>query len=340
MKKKVFKRILLGIIISLSILFFLECVQRIRYYYRYKDTSWLKYGFYKIEDKFQEGEQTYEGITYTINSQQIRGKEFLAAKAENTIRVIAVGDSITFGVSNPDEYTYPWLMNEAFAKMPNIPVNVEVINAGQQGSSSDDCVYWIKEKVLSLQPDLLIVMVGWNDIIKGLYEGRPKTNTVLQYLTLKSVLVLTVREKVSAVKGNIDKAYWEEVYYRPPEKVFQRYEKNLFEIAAIAKTNKINIFLMKFPYGEISTQDDKEFSRTVQQYKNQEMKEDYKRIHDIMDKVGSDMSIKVLDVARFFSQSGEQNKLFFDDGIHLSNYGNKILAQLVIDFIIENQFIE
>jgi lysophospholipase L1-like esterase len=344
MSKELLKRILSTVIILTVAFCVLELTQRVRYYLRYKDTIWLKYGFHKVKGRFPAGVHIYNHITYTINSRQFRGKEFLVPKPVDTFRIVALGDSVTFGIDNPDECTYPQLLENLYSNVSTPPLNIEVINAGTPGYPSGKCLSFLKKGILEIQPDLLIVMVGWNDVIGGIYEGSTSaksiSNNIIWSLTRKSLLLLTLREKIASKSGNIDKMYWKNVYNRPPEKVFQRYEKNLRQIINIATVNKIEVFLIKFPYRNALSVEKKEYIRMVQKYMAKELKEDYKRIHNIIDEIALKQGTKVLDAASYFSRLKNQDELFSPDGIHLSNEGNKILARLIFDFIKQNHFIK
>ncbi|MFH1888999.1 MAG: GDSL-type esterase/lipase family protein [Candidatus Omnitrophota bacterium] len=344
MARKFLKAVMVSLLVSVSLLLLLELGQRVRYAIKNKDAMWLRYGFHRVNGRFPSGEHTYNDVTYTINSRQFRGGEFPVPKPADTFRIVSLGDSITFGIDNPDGYTYPQLLDNLFREKNKGINRVEVINAGTPGYSSELCLKLFKKEVLSIEPDLLIAMVGWNDVINGIYEGSTSinsiSNNIIWFLTRKSILVMTVREKLAAKDGNIDKMYWKKIYNRPPDIVFKRYQDNLNKIIALAKANKIGIFLVKFPHQEKKVDTKQEYQRMVQKYMAVELKEDYKRVHGIMDSVGRENNVPVLDIAAYFSKMGNPDRLFSPDGIHLSNEGNKVFAGLVYDFINANNLIK
>ncbi|MDD4939873.1 MAG: SGNH/GDSL hydrolase family protein [Candidatus Omnitrophica bacterium] len=343
--RKLFKAVAFSLIVSVSLILILELGQRARYAVKNKDAMWLKYGFHKKKGRFPNGKHTYNNITCTINSRQFRGGEIDVPKPAGTFRIVALGDSITFGIDNPDEYTYPRLLDELLKQKRTPEGKVEVINAGTPGYSSASCLAFLKNDVLAVKPDLLAVMVGWNDVINGIYEGTTSVNSIsnniLWYLTKKSILVMTLREKLAAKSGNIDKMYWKNVHSRPPDTVFARYESNLNKILAEAKANNIRAFLIKFPYqNKKAGGNPQEFQRMVQKYMAVELREDYKRIHGIIDKVGGQNKVAVFDAASYFTKMPDQDSLFSPDGIHLSNEGNKVFSRIVYSFIEANDLTE
>lgn len=97
----------------------------------------------------------------SINSQGMRALGPVKPKAEGLMRIICLGDSYTFGTDVDDEYTYPGqlqdLLNQARA------ARFEVINAGVMGYSSRQGLVYLREKLLNLEPDLVILEFGLND---------------------------------------------------------------------------------------------------------------------------------------------------------------------------------
>lgn len=102
-------------------------------------------------------------IPYVVKTNRLgfRGPEIKREKAPGTIRIAALGDSITDGymVDNPD--TYPVRL-EAFLRDKKLPV--EVLNAAR-GSATIDREYWIlRQHVAPLNPDVVVLTFVGNDI--------------------------------------------------------------------------------------------------------------------------------------------------------------------------------
>lgn len=111
--------------------------------------------------------------TYEVNSMGFRGPEIRRDKPEGVTRIVCLGDSGTFGVlslsddSAPDGYrffaipNYPdFLQARLFREGLN---NVEVINAGVVGYSSNHGLRQLIVKVLELEPDIITVRFSAND---------------------------------------------------------------------------------------------------------------------------------------------------------------------------------
>lgn len=100
-----------------------------------------------------------------VGSLGYRGEDFAAEKPEGTFRVLAVGDSFTFGWGVGDDETYSARLQEKLReKCPDR--RIEVINTGFVSGFYPDTYYlYLREIGLDLDPDLVVIgfFVG-NDI--------------------------------------------------------------------------------------------------------------------------------------------------------------------------------
>ena len=98
----------------------------------------------------------------TINNHGFRGEEFSKEKSDNMFRIFAVGGSTTFGVGVNDNETWPVYLQQKFDQI-ELGVEVEIINSGTGNANTRSEVNLIKDKILFLNPDLIIMYDGWND---------------------------------------------------------------------------------------------------------------------------------------------------------------------------------
>lgn len=107
---------------------------------------------------------TERGIEFRINSKGFLGPEFEGQKARGVYRIFAVGDSCTFGSGFWRE-TYPaiaaQILNEGAGS-----ARFEVINAGIEGYNSEFTLDRIRSELLGYEPDMIILYIGWNDLMK------------------------------------------------------------------------------------------------------------------------------------------------------------------------------
>jgi lysophospholipase L1-like esterase len=102
--------------------------------------------------------------TININNLGFRGDNFFKIKPDNTYRIFMVGGSTLFGTgATSDDTTIPGYLKD-FLKYDKYPYDIEVINAGIQGADSYNELELIKNRLIDLSPDLVIVYDGWNDL--------------------------------------------------------------------------------------------------------------------------------------------------------------------------------
>ena len=102
----------------------------------------------------------HTGKYVNINSEGFRGSEFSFMPKD--YKIFVVGGSTVFGmVSSSDDFTIPALIEKEFK---NKGFNVKVINAGIPGADSRDELYHIEKDILKYSPDMIIMYDGWNDL--------------------------------------------------------------------------------------------------------------------------------------------------------------------------------
>ena len=104
----------------------------------------------------------YARGTNRHNALGFRGEEISFTKPDGVYRIVAVGGSTTYSVDVDDfRESYPHYLAE---RLTSAGMGVEVINAGVGGYSSYQNLINIQFRILPLQPDLLIIYQGINDI--------------------------------------------------------------------------------------------------------------------------------------------------------------------------------
>ncbi len=78
----------------------------------------------------------------------------------DALRILAIGDSCTFGVGVGDEATWPARLQ---ALMRRGGARVEVINAGVPGYTAYQGLQYLRTRGLALKPDLVAATFGFND---------------------------------------------------------------------------------------------------------------------------------------------------------------------------------
>ena len=189
-----------------------------------------------------------ETDTISINSLGFRGDEFSKIKPDRTYRIFMLGSSPMFGYgATSDETTIPGFMQKLLSKT-DFGFDIEVINSGVQAIKSDTELELIKQNLITLSPDLIIIYDGWNDLRSNISPNVLKENwkdaceignennfnTVISLQPIAGFgnkkLTEQESEYVKVGKNYSKKPLIESL------SVYQHYAKNLSEIKICAKT--------------------------------------------------------------------------------------------------------
>jgi lysophospholipase L1-like esterase len=165
MTRNLTKNLLLSLL-SITLFFGLsELLARIKYTPKKTDYEWIfEYDKDKVYRLKKETVGSFAGHKVVTNSYGHRDSEIPPRKPENTIRILTVGDSITFGhgVSGEDTYT------EYLERMLNGASNAyrfDVINTAVPGNSPFQEYHDLKRGI-ELDPDIVIIQFTLNDVVE------------------------------------------------------------------------------------------------------------------------------------------------------------------------------
>lgn len=102
-------------------------------------------------------------VTVRTNRLGLRGGPVRVPKPAGIFRVLAVGDSFTFGWGVQEDEAFPARL-EAELPPPAGYRETEVLNAGVPGWSADTYFLYLRDRGLALEPDLLLLAPMENDI--------------------------------------------------------------------------------------------------------------------------------------------------------------------------------
>lgn len=91
------------------------------------------------------------GAPLSSNSRGARGaREYALPKPPSVTRIVALGDSFTFGEGVPDDATWP-------AQLENALPDTEVVNLGEPAYAHDQMYFALSDDGMPLQPDAVIL---------------------------------------------------------------------------------------------------------------------------------------------------------------------------------------
>jgi lysophospholipase L1-like esterase len=127
-------------------------------------------------ENIPNGRASFLGVPVSINSDGLRGNDVHTPKPPHTVRLLAVGDSVTFGYGVRIEDTYASVLEKHFNEKAPDGIRYEVLNGGTLGGALGDYLHFLNQKAERLQPDIVIIGLCLNDIL--VYSGSGATSDV------------------------------------------------------------------------------------------------------------------------------------------------------------------
>ena len=271
----------------------------------------------------------YEGGGIRVDSLGFRGPEIQTEKASETFRIVAIGDSATFG-PHEEECSYPYLLPGLLA-----PRKVESINAAIEGYRTDHALIHLRRDVLPLKPDLVTVYIGWND----LYQTDPQAekeelsirgNPLAQLLTFSDVAQTFRRlyfarfqsQRAQMKAGATDDASWLGSY------VPEGYGERLRTIYRVARASGASVVTLTWPTLLSNTMSPEALGKAHYPWYTTslaELKSLYQRYQQVLRRVAAEEGVPVVDAAAAFD--GQDKVALFKDTAHFSCTGQTLVAE-------------
>lgn len=183
-----------------------------------------------------------------INNVGFRGRDLAVAKGK-TFRIVAIGESTTFGITfQPGDRPWPDLLEEMIRTRLNLPRLVEVINAGFPASTIEDSLWRLEQDILRLKPDMIISYHGingfsfLNDAIPPLTDPDPP-----KYQERALTLIANLEYRWNVYQFN--KRRLANLQEHPPtfgNVLNSRYAADTRRLVDVCKTNKIDLVIGTF----------------------------------------------------------------------------------------------
>jgi lysophospholipase L1-like esterase len=197
---------------------------------------------------------------------------------ENVIRILAIGDSFTFGAYVHNQETWTSRLEGDLNTTLFPDAQVQVLNAGIPGYTIEDELSYLRDKGLALHPDVVILGFYTNDIF-DLYPAvrqrlsravilaneaqveapNPLRQFLHDNLALYNVLngwfasqqVNSAVQEVSQQTENFQEIYLNMTFLNPTQADYQaywdNYESQFHELVALLAENNIPLVVMAFP---------------------------------------------------------------------------------------------
>ena len=123
------------------------------------------------------------------------------ANPAGRLRYVALGDSYTIGTSVTEQERFP---NQLVARLPQLEL---VANLGVNGFTSRDLIEVELPRIAALEPDLVTVLIGVNDVVQGVSGSTYKDNVLRILGALEEevggdrILVVTIPDYTVTPRG-------------------------------------------------------------------------------------------------------------------------------------------
>lgn len=121
----------------------------------------------------------WDGTWYEINSRGMRGPEWSPTFAENEYRILAIGDSCTFGKGVLESECWPRQLETMLREVAPKATDVHVANAGVNGYSGRQYLEVLRRTGPALKPHLVLVGYNLNDfpnvvqaVDRAVFQGK------------------------------------------------------------------------------------------------------------------------------------------------------------------------
>lgn len=262
-----------------------------------------------------------------VNSHGTRGPEFPVEKPADTIRILSLGDSRTFGWGLTENETYSGQLQQLLQEQAGKTKKVEVINAGVNAWSYMQMLVYFREEGIKFNPDYVILADAnlWtqfsekNDpefVKKFLFRVRLK-NFLRRFATYHYIVEVKLKDfyerqrtKFIPVDPKQDTLFKEQ-QQKDPDAAFR---VAIEDLCKLATSKGVKPVILNIP-----TLD--ELQSTNQS-----------NLLKVKTAASQNCNVPLVDVTPQLQAEQKRNVLYLDaDPVHLNQAGNKIIAQQLFE---------
>lgn len=269
-----------------------------------------------------------------INSFGLRGSEISIQKPSDTFRILALGDSVTFGWAL-EKLATPYIDHLPFLLSPPEGKNtIETINGGVIGYNTIQEVELLTSKLYALEPDLILIGVVLNDnepkgfeydeiynrdpqgkIDRAFYTQYEKFRTTLG----RSLLFQNLLYRVTLLKNNTattqKNALTEKEWFESP--IIETGLTNLVHHPSTQQGK--NVLVIIFPYLDENILNYSDFHKSQHQY---------------IEGIAKKHNLATVDLLTCYQDDFAKNHQTFqtsqtNDNTHPGNYGHLVAAKCI-----------
>jgi lysophospholipase L1-like esterase len=336
---------------KVGILFSLFNVEKTKQF-NYK-INWNKFNNGVVPGRYKHKLNGDRVVEYTINSKGFRGKEFENKKSKD-FRIIAFGGSTTMGLESPDGFTYPDQLEKVFK---DEDYNVEVLNFGLSSKSLNFIRELLFSETIKYSPNFITIYSARNPIMYDSIGTKIKVNEIkfpkiqkINLYLINNIMSYRFMFKIyrKILSSNIDTSkiispydqkvehniyYFTDQYFDTIKQIVAYAEKFEIKVALIKQATYFNPKIQK----KIQNKSLSELITILQTLRKNDLYGlDYEEsfwiisiaiLNKNLEKFSEYQNVVIVDPVEALLS----NKENFEDYLHLSIKGNKILADKIFE---------
>jgi lysophospholipase L1-like esterase len=341
---------------KVGILFSLFNVEKTKQF-NYK-INWNKFNNGVVPGRYKHKLNGDRVVEYTINSKGFRGKEFENKKSKD-FRIIAFGGSTTMGLESPDGFTYPDQLEKVFK---DEDYNVEVLNFGLSSKSLNFIRELLFSETIKYSPNFITIYSARNPIMYDSIGTKIKVNEIkfpkiqkINLYLINNIMSYRFMFKIyrKILSSNIDTSkiispydqkvehniyYFTDQYFDTIKQIVAYAEKFEIKVALIKQATYFNPKIQK----KIQNKSLSELITILQTLRKNDLYGlDYEEsfwiisiaiLNKNLEKFSEYQNVVIVDPIEALLS----NKENFEDYLHLSIKGNKILADKIFESLKNN----
>ena len=308
--------------------------------------------------------------TFRTNSEGFRDKEYELEKPKEICRIIAIGDSFTWGYGVNDHEIYTERLEEMLPK-------TEVINLGVTAYSLQQEILYFKREGLKYAPDIVILGFCLNDIYQPHHGDLEKRATIVtpinrqivlpvqsitsksrvinfkQYLYRKSTLFRFVMERINSnkalvktlvslgIKGSLKGFEALDINLMPalrdyPESLEKSWKETRLELLQLKQlTTDLGIRLIIVVIPSVQTIQHKSFEHAIVYSIFDQEDFDLDKPYRLLGNFAEKQSIEFVNPVNLFQKrTHEGSSLYLKRDMHFNAVGHDLLAQAIAEHIL------
>ena len=272
----------------------------------------------------------------STNAQHFRADYPIGTKPTGTLRVVCLGDSVTFGYrvppvwpDKPKDYDPEWqpfpMLLEKELRKANPSRQIEVFPMAVPGYTTHQGLAWLRRDIDYLKPDMVIASFGWNDASVSDVPDRQAIDTrwfpvTIRWLIDHSQVFARVTRRLRSRNAPAPR-----VVAPAPRVSEAEYIDNFNAIVNLARSHQASVLVIGAPYRDSTTNPPE--AQLMTSYRAS------------LKSAMQQSQTPYLEILELTEAAGTVNQGFFGELIHPNHIGHRLMASEILKFMSERRLL-